>query len=195
MMGPSHLEVSVPLYVLDDLVPTIHPDAWVHPDAVIIGDVRIGAQSTVWPGAVLRGDHGHIAIGERTSIQDGTVVHTTKEFPTTIGSDVVIGHVCHLEGCVVEDWCLIGSGSVVLNRSRVGTLSVVGAQALVTEGLQVPPRSKVFGTPGKVRPMPEDEDPRRYMTRAVDIYVHNGEWYRNGLRHYDPAVDRPLHPG
>jgi carbonic anhydrase/acetyltransferase-like protein (isoleucine patch superfamily) len=177
----------VPLYVLDDRVPRIHPEAWVHPDAVIIGDVRIGADSTVWPGAVLRGDHGYVQVGERTSIQDGTVIHTTSDFPTIVGSDVVVGHLVHLEGCVIEDWCLIGSGSTGLNRARIATGTIVGAQALVTEGLQVPPDSKVFGVPGKVRP--GDGNSRDFLQFAVQIYVDNGRWYRKGLRPYDPERD------
>ena len=87
----------VPIYALGDLEPSIHPDAYVHPDAVIIGDVRIGALSSVWPGAVLRGDDGYISIGERTSIQDNCVLHTTPIFPTVVGDDCVIGHLVHLD--------------------------------------------------------------------------------------------------
>jgi carbonic anhydrase/acetyltransferase-like protein (isoleucine patch superfamily) len=88
----------VPLYALDDLEPTISPSAYVHPDAVVIGDVVIGDESSVWPTAVLRGDHGRILIGARTSIQDGTIVHTTREWPTAVGDDCVVGHNVHLEG-------------------------------------------------------------------------------------------------
>lgn len=123
----------MPLYALDELEPSIDPTAFVHPDAVIIGDVVVGPEASVWPGAVLRGDHGRIVIGARTSVQDGTVVHTTREWPTTVGDDCVIGHRVHNEGCTIEKRCLIGSGSVVLNRAVIGTGSVVGAQALVPE--------------------------------------------------------------
>src|SRR5689334_7175794 len=119
----------MPVYRLDDLVPQIHPEAYLHPDAVVIGAVTIGAGSSVWPTAVLRADFGRIEIGERTSIQDGTVLHTTEQWPTVIGNEVVVGHNAHLEGCRVEDRCLIGSGSVVLNRAVVRTGSVVGANA------------------------------------------------------------------
>ena len=93
----------MPVYSLGDRVPQIHPDAFGHPDAVIIGDVRIGADSSIWPCAVLRGDYGTIIVGERTSIQDGAVVHAVDEYPTVIGSDCVIGHLAHLEGCTIED--------------------------------------------------------------------------------------------
>jgi carbonic anhydrase/acetyltransferase-like protein (isoleucine patch superfamily) len=93
----------MPIYALGDRTPTIHPDAFVHPDAVVIGDVRIGADSSVWPGAILRGDYGTILIGERTSIQDGAVVHAVADYPTVVGDDCVVGHLAHLEGCVVHD--------------------------------------------------------------------------------------------
>src|ERR1019366_3466395 len=127
----------MPIYALGSLRPQVHRDAYVHPDAVVIGDVRMGAQSSVWPGAVLRADFGQIVIGERTSIQDGTVLHTTEDWPTVIGDDCVVGHNAHLEGCTVHNRCLVGSGSVVLNRAVIGTGSVVGAKALVPEGLDV----------------------------------------------------------
>jgi len=119
----------MPIYALGDLEPDIDEAAFVHPDAVVIGRVRIGPEASVWPGAVLRGDHGRIEIGARTSVQDGTVVHCTHDWPTLIGADCVVGHIAHLEGCVVEDECLIGSGSVTLNGARVGTGAIVAAAA------------------------------------------------------------------
>src|SRR6201997_4180275 len=125
------------------MVPVIDPGAYVHPDAVVIGAVELAAGASVWPGAVLRGDHGFIKIGERASVQDGTIVHTTHDWPTLIGADCVVGHRAHLEGCVVEDACLIGSGSVVLNRARIGTGAIVAAAALVPEGFEVPPGALV----------------------------------------------------
>jgi len=94
------------------------PDAFVHPDAVVIGDVRIGSESSVWPGAVFARDYGTIIIGARTSIQDGTVVHAVEAFPTVVGDDCVIGHIVHLEGCVIHDRALVGSGSVVLHHAH-----------------------------------------------------------------------------
>ena len=94
------------VYALGERMPTIHPDAFVHPDAVVIGAVALGPEATVWPGAVLRGDYGSISVGARTSIQDGAVIHATSELATVIGADCVIGHLAHLEGCVVEDGCL-----------------------------------------------------------------------------------------
>ena len=111
----------MPIYALGERVPSIHPDAFVHPDATIIGDVRLGAESSVWPGAVLRGDFGTVIIGSRTSIQDGTVVHAIPQLPTVVGSGCVVGHLVHLEGCEIEDSCLIGSNSVVLHRAIIRT--------------------------------------------------------------------------
>ena len=98
------------IYALGDKVPNVHADAYVHPDATVIGDVTIGAGSSVWPSAVLRGDYGSITVGESTSIQDGTIVHATFDKPTTIGSRCVVGHLAHLEGCTIEDGALVGSG-------------------------------------------------------------------------------------
>ena len=105
----------MPLYELDGVAPRIDADAFVHPDAVVIGDVTIGPESSVWPGAVLRGDYGTITVGAGTSIQDGTVIHAGPNFPTIIGDGCVVGHLTHLEGCTLEDESLAGSGCVVLH--------------------------------------------------------------------------------
>jgi carbonic anhydrase/acetyltransferase-like protein (isoleucine patch superfamily) len=109
----------MPLYAFEHHEPRVDPSAFIHPDAVIIGAVTIGAQASIWPAAVLRADFGRIDIGARTSIQDGTVLHTTERWPTVVGADCVVGHNAHLEGCLIEDRCLIGSGAVVLNRAVV----------------------------------------------------------------------------
>lgn len=137
----------MPIYALDYAAPSIDSQAYVHPDAVVIGSVELGAGASVWPGAVLRGDHGLIRVGEHTSIQDGTVVHTTERWPTIIGADCVVGHRAHLEGCVVEDGCLIGSGAMVLNRARVCGGAVVAAAALVREDMTVPAGALAVGHP------------------------------------------------
>jgi carbonic anhydrase/acetyltransferase-like protein (isoleucine patch superfamily) len=174
----------MPIYALGSLRPQVHPDAYVHPDAVVIGDVRIGAQSSVWPGAVLRADFGHIVIGERTSIQDGTVVHTTKEWPTVIGDDCVVGHNAHLEGCTVQNRCLVGSGSVVLNRAVVQAGSVVGAKALVPEGFEVPANHVALGIPARAKPI-DPQKQAEWMDEAVRLYVDNAKRYRHDLRRID----------
>jgi carbonic anhydrase/acetyltransferase-like protein (isoleucine patch superfamily) len=153
----------------------------VHPDAVIIGNVQLAAGSSVWPGAVLRGDHGLIRIGDRTSIQDGTIIHTTRDWPTMIGADCVVGHRAHLEGCVVEDGCLIGSGSLVLNRARVGAGAVVAAAALIREDMAVPPGARAVGVPAAIR---EDAGlrQREWIARAVKTYLALASQHRAGTR-------------
>jgi carbonic anhydrase/acetyltransferase-like protein (isoleucine patch superfamily) len=170
------------VYAIGDAVPEIHPDAYVHPDATVIGQVSVGAGSTVWPGAVLRGDYGRITVGDRTSIQDGAVIHATETLPTVIGSDCVVGHIAHLEGCVVEDGCLIGSGSVVLHRALVRTGALVGAGAVVSNGVEVPSRAMALGVPARIRP---DAVPPGSFDDAVARYVANGERYRKELRRID----------
>ncbi|HEY6793965.1 MAG TPA: gamma carbonic anhydrase family protein [Kineosporiaceae bacterium] len=174
----------MPVYSYRGVLPRISRSAFVHPDAVVIGDVTIGALASLWPAAVLRGDHGRIVVGERTSVQDGTVVHTTEQWPTEIGAGCVIGHNAHLEGCVVEDACLIGSTSTVLNRAHVGTGSVVAAAALVTEGLRVPSSSVVVGVPGRVRPI-EGAGYDDRIARAAAIYVENARRYRESMAMVD----------
>jgi len=169
----------VPIYALGDRVPQIDPDAFVHPDAVVIGDVRIGAQSSVWPGAVLRGDYGTIIVGERTSIQDGTVVHAVAEYPTVIGSDCVVGHIAHLEGCVVHDGALIGSGSVVLHEVHVHTGATVAAGAVVRNRTEVPERALAVGVPASIKPEASDI---QAIADGAALYVDNARRYKEALR-------------
>ena len=170
------------IYALGDRTPRVHPDAFVHPDAVVIGDVTIGADASVWPGAVLRGDYGTIEVGARTSVQDGTVVHATAELATIIGSDCVVGHIAHLEGCTVEPWCLVGSGSVVLHRAVVRSHALVGANAVVPNGMEVPSGAMALGVPATVRPGVVKEG---QFEQAVRLYVDNGRRYRAELRRLD----------
>ncbi len=169
----------MPIYALGDRVPQIDPDAFVHPDAVVIGDVRIGAQSSVWPGAVLRGDYGTIIVGERTSIQDGTVVHAVAEYPTVIGSDCVVGHIAHLEGCVVHDGALIGSGSVVLHEVHVHTGATVAAGAVVRNRTEVPERALAVGVPASIKPEASDV---QAIADGAALYVANARRYKEALR-------------
>jgi carbonic anhydrase/acetyltransferase-like protein (isoleucine patch superfamily) len=174
----------VPIYALDYAAPTIDPQAYVHPDAVVIGSVELAAGASVWPGAVLRGDHGLIRVGERTSVQDGTVVHTTEQWPTIIGADCVVGHRAHLEGCVVEDGCLIGSGALVLNRARVCGGAVVAAAALVREDMTVPAGALALGVPAAIRTEAglRQQD---WIKDAVQTYLDLAERHRTGLRRID----------
>jgi carbonic anhydrase/acetyltransferase-like protein (isoleucine patch superfamily) len=172
----------VAVYALGDRVPDISPDAYVHPDATVIGDVRIAAGASVWPRAVLRGDYGTIVVGERTSVQDGTVVHATHDKPTVIGADCVVGHLAHLEGCTVEDGCLIGSGSVVLHDAVVRAGALVGAGAVVSDRTEVPAKAMALGIPARIRP---DAVPDGVVKLGADMYVENAARYRDQLRRLD----------
>jgi carbonic anhydrase/acetyltransferase-like protein (isoleucine patch superfamily) len=172
----------MPLYALGDQVPDIHPNAYVHPDAVIIGSVSIGAFSSIWPGAVLRGDDGEIRIGERTSIQDNCVLHTTLRWPTTVGDDCVVGHLVHLEGCVIESGCLIGNAAVVLHRVVVHSGAVVAANAVVLNDTDVPSGALAVGIPATVK---LDRARTDDIVHGVQSYVQRSARYRTGLRRLD----------
>jgi carbonic anhydrase/acetyltransferase-like protein (isoleucine patch superfamily) len=145
------LNGAMTLLALGDDRPRIHPDAYIHPLAVLIGEVRVGPGSSVWPGAIVRADNGPIVIGARTSIQDGAVIHTQAEKRTRIGDDCVIGHLVHLEGCVLEDLVLIGSGAVVLEGVVCRSGSLVGAGAVVPPGMEVPSGAMALGVPARIR--------------------------------------------
>jgi carbonic anhydrase/acetyltransferase-like protein (isoleucine patch superfamily) len=167
------------IYALDGQTPDIHPDAFVHPDAVVIGWVTIGAGASIWPAAVLRGDYGQIEIGELTSVQDGTVLHTTAQWPTIVGARCVVGHNAHLEGCRIGDDCLVGSGSIVLNRATVESGAGVAAAALVPEGATVPAGHIALGVPARPRPAPELAV---RVAEAVGMYRDLANRYRAELR-------------
>jgi carbonic anhydrase/acetyltransferase-like protein (isoleucine patch superfamily) len=134
--------------------PQIDPSAYVAAQAVVIGDVRLAARSSIWPTAVLRGDINFIEIGEESNIQDGCIVHLADDLPTCVGKLVTVGHRAILHACTVEDECLIGMGATILDGAVIGRGSIVGAHALVTGGVRIPPGSLVLGTPAKVvRPL------------------------------------------
>lgn len=173
---------DVPIYALDDLVPDIDPLAYVHPDAVIIGNVSIGAHSSIWPGAVLRGDTGRIVVGEATSVQDNAVLHCTGRYPTVVGSHVVIGHQAHLEGCTVEDGALIGVVSVSLWDVTVGAGATVGGGAVCTVGLKIPPGALAVGVPAKIKEGGSHPDA---IWASAEEYVHEAARYTKGLRRLD----------
>ena len=170
------------LYALGEIVPRIDPEAFVHPDATIIGNVAIGPGVTVWPQAVLRGDQSGIVIGARTSVQDGAVLHCTRELETHVGADCTIGHLAHLEGCTVEDGALIGTGSIVLHRAIIRTNALVGAGAVVLDGTEVPSGSMALGIPAKLRPDCVDADE---IDRLVESYLRKNRRYRAELRRLD----------
>lgn len=173
----------MPIYALGDQVPSIDPEAYVHPDAVIIGSVTIGPESSIWPGAVLRGDDGSITIGARTSIQDGCVVHTTPLWPTVVGDDCVVGHNAHLEACTIEDGALVGSGSVVLHQAVVRTQALVGANALVPNRMEVPSRAMALGVPAVIKL--DRVDPELMIEMGAAAYRARIPRYRAELRRID----------
>jgi carbonic anhydrase/acetyltransferase-like protein (isoleucine patch superfamily) len=133
-------------------LPVVHPNAFIDETAQVIGDVVIGAESSVWMQVVIRGDVNYIRIGDRTNVQDGTVVHVQHDtHPTVVGNDVTIGHGAVVHGCTIHDRLLVGMGAIILNGVEIGEDSIVAAGTLVTERTVIPPRSMVMGSPGRVR--------------------------------------------
>lgn len=159
--------------------PTVDPSAFVDQSAQVIGDVHIGAESSVWMNVVIRGDVHSIRIGARSNVQDGTVIHVMRDtHPTVIGNDVTIGHGAVVHGTTIEDRCLIGIGAILLNGSRVGTGSIVAAGALVPEGMIIPPGSMVMGVPATVRrPLTAAEQ------ESIGHYADNYVRYRRDFQH------------
>ena len=153
----------------------IHPNAYISPHAYVHGTVSIGADSSVWPMVVIRGDKGVIAIGARTNVQDGCVLHADPDAYLTIGDSVTIGHGAIVHGCTVGNEVLIGMGAVVLNHAQIGTGCLIAARALVTEGMVVPPNSLVVGIPGKIKPLRDDQLAR--IRRNAQSYVDLKELY------------------
>ena len=156
-------------------VPRVHPTAFIDDSAQVIGEVEIGEESSVWMCVSVRGDVNWIRIGRRTNIQDGSVVHgMLGTHPTVVGDEVTIGHGALVHGCTIENRCLIGMGVILLNGSHVGTESIVAAGTLLVEGMQVPPRSLVMGSPGKVKRTLSDDEVasiRAYADRYVGYRV------------------------
>ncbi len=173
---------AMPIYALGDKAPVIHPEAFVHPEAVLIGNVTIGAESTIWPGAVLRGDEGPITIGARTSIQDNSVLHVTAEHPTTVGDDCVIGHLVHLEGCMIESGSLVGNAAIVLHAVVVHTGAIVGANSVLLDNTDVPSGALAVGSPAVIKPGRARSEA---IGEAVASYIHKCKLYRSELRRID----------
>jgi len=154
--------------------PRVHPSAFIDDSAQVIGDVEIGEESSVWMCAVLRGDVHWIKVGRRSNIQDGSVVHAmTGRHPTSIGDNVTIGHAAVIHGCTIEHQCLIGMGAILMNGAHIGASSIVAAGTLVVEGMKVPAKSLVMGSPGKVK---------RLLTQAelaeIQLYADRYVGYR-----------------
>jgi carbonic anhydrase/acetyltransferase-like protein (isoleucine patch superfamily) len=157
----------------------IHPSAFIHPAAIVTGDVTLGARVSVWPTAVLRGDSDSITVGDDSNVQDGTIVHADEGIPTIIGKRVAIGHRAIVHGSIIDDDCLIAMGAILLNGVRVGSGSIVGAGAVCREGMQIPANSLVLGVPAKIirQTTPDDRDRIR---KTVDTYLELQNRYRSG---------------
>ncbi len=154
----------------------VDPSAFVAPGAVVVGDVTIGPQSSIWFQAVLRGDCEAIRVGSRSNVQDGCVLHADPGFPCTIGDGVTIGHRAIVHGATVGNNVVVGMGSIVLNGAKIGRDSIVAAGAVVTEGADIPPGSLVMGVPGKVRRALTSEE-TEYNRHAAQHYVENAKRY------------------
>jgi carbonic anhydrase/acetyltransferase-like protein (isoleucine patch superfamily) len=161
---------------IEDKVPNISDSAYIAKNATVIGDVTLGDQSSVWFGAVVRGDCLPIRIGDRSNIQDLSVLHVDYTNALTIGNDVTVGHRALLHGCTIEDNVLVGMGAVIMNGAHVGEGSIIGAGALITEGMKVQPRSLVIGMPAKVKREITDEQHR--------MIVESAKHYAEGIAIY-----------
>lgn len=160
-----------------DRRPMVHATSWVHPAATVIGDVTLGADVSVWPGAVLRGDRDAIVIDEATNVQDGAVLHCDPGLPLRIGARVTIGHRAVVHGCTIDDGALIGIGAIVLNGAVVGAGALVAAGAVVTEGMVIPPDVLVAGVPARVvKPLTTEQQLR--VRSGVVTYAKLKERYR-----------------
>jgi carbonic anhydrase/acetyltransferase-like protein (isoleucine patch superfamily) len=171
------------IYELQGEAPQL-PEAgsfWIAPNAVLIGRVRLMKGSSVWFGAVLRGDNDWITVGENSNIQDNAVLHTDAGIPLEIGTNVTVGHSVTLHGCTIGDNCIIGTGATLLNRCNVGANSVVGAHALLAEGKNYPEQSLILGVPGRVVRALSDEDVKA-LPLAAAHYVENAQRYALGLK-------------
>jgi carbonic anhydrase/acetyltransferase-like protein (isoleucine patch superfamily) len=171
----------MPIVSFAGKTPRIHPDAFVAPNAIVIGDVEIGPGASVWYGVILRGDVEPIRIGARTNVQDGSVIHTDRGHATLIGDEATIGHMACVHGCTVGARSLIGISATVLTGAVLAEDCVVGAGALVPEGKSYEPRSLLIGVPAKrVREVTPEEAAR--FTRGMEHYVENGRRHREALR-------------
>jgi len=169
------------LYALGGVAPELAEDAWVAPDANLIGKVVLGPGASVWFGSTLRGDNEAIVVGEASNLQENVVCHTDMGFPLTIGAYVTVGHKAMLHGCTIGEGSLIGMGATVLNGAVIGKGCLIGAGALVTEGKVIPDGSLVMGAPGKVvREL--DEAARHRLILSAEHYRNNAARFRRDLK-------------
>lgn len=184
----DRLEAQLDLFLRKP--PTLGREVYVASSAVVVGDVTLGDHSSVWYGAVLRGDINRIVVGHHSNVQDNAVLHLADDYPCLVGSWVTIGHSAIVHACTIGDECLIGMGATVLDGAEVGTQSLVGANALVTQGMRIPPGSLVVGSPAVVkRALTSDE--RAGLKHWAQKYVINGAYcLKHGIN-----VGRPLAVG
>lgn len=173
----------MPVYTLDELTPQFPADNahWIAPDATVIGRVRLERDASVWFSAVLRGDNELIHLGEVTNVQDGCILHTDPGYPLTIGEGCTIGHRAILHGCTIGAHSLVGMGATILNGARIGRECIIGANALIPENKDIPDRSLVIGSPGRVKRELTDEEAASVRVSA-ETYHKNWQRYKAGLR-------------
>ena len=165
------------IYKFKNNTPTMHKDSWVASNAVLIGKVVLKKDANIWFNVVLRGDIEPITVGEGSNVQDGSVFHTDPDCPLTIGKNVTVGHMVMLHGCTIDDETLIGIGSTILNKTKIGKNCIIGANTLITENKVIPDRSLVVGSPGKIIRQVTDEEIENIKENAND-YVANFKKYK-----------------
>ena len=165
------------IYDFNNISPKLDKDSWFAPNSVLIGNVTLKKDANIWFNATLRGDVEPIIIGEGSNIQDGSVVHTDPGCPATIGKNVTVWHLVMLHGCIIEDDCLIGIGSTILNKATIGKYSIIGANSLITENKVIPERSLVVGSPGRVIRKVTDEE-IKHIKENAEHYVSNYKKYK-----------------
>lgn len=171
------------LYSLGGVTPVMPGEGqfWIAPNATVLGNVALENEASVWFGAVVRGDNEPIRIGARSNVQDGCVLHTDPGFPLTIEADCTIGHMVMLHGCSIGRGSLVGIGSIILNGAKIGEECLIGANTLIAEGKEIPPRSMVLGSPGKIIRQLTDEDVKR-IHGSAQRYVANWKRYAAGFK-------------
>ena len=165
------------IYDFKNNTPTLDKDSWVASNAVLIGKVILKKDANVWFNVVLRGDIEPITIGEGSNVQDGSVFHTDPGCPTIVGNGVTVGHMVMLHGCEIADDCLIGIGSTILNKTKIGKNCIIGAKALITEGMEIPDGSMVLGMPGKIKKT-LSEDEQQLVSLGAHHYIENYKKYK-----------------
>ena len=172
------------IYQLGDLVPDIHPTAYVAETATVIGRVKLEANTSVWSNVTIRGDNDQITIGEGSNVQESAVLHTDPGFLLTIGRGVTVGHQAMLHGCTIGDNTLVGIQAVILNNAKIGRNSLVGAGALVTEGKEFPDNALIIGAPAKVARLLSDDEVAN-LQRVAASYVQRGQDFKTSLKRID----------